>query len=437
MCDRCLEIGGNMPRDLRKHARELVFDISTYNPDLLDFDCFLYLTNCHPPRCLRDDRSNEGHIEDSARIREWHDNAARECANDGDEIRRRQKDTVRPFFEWYQKRAQLHIANRGANAAFVALRNAIQSGWEFERVIITSLPTSPDHGNRRDKPFRQPDRSPEMKEWDEKIKETRGPIPWEEIQPRASWMTFDQQLPDIVELGNSGNTLDGCGEGMSSAIFRTNGPDMTRLQKLAEHLKVLRLVPEAVTDSDQTRFEYPGLRRLLNHASETLEELYLEFIHHKYMSSDRHLLRGLTFKRLRKMHFYDVRFTDVELFTFVSSNQHCLRRLIIDDCFMMDENDAILDGLEATGWWWPVLDELRSMGCFGEMELYIDSVAQQEDTLKLEGEPSLEEGMSRWKTWTAGGGQFPLLGRQDQSVVEMIPAHYRRWLRSALPNRRE
>ncbi|OJD34397.1 uncharacterized protein BKCO1_23000101 [Diplodia corticola] len=502
--------------ELRKYARELVFDMSTFNEDLLNFACFLQMTDRHPPRCVRDDQAHGGHADDSARIQNWHDMTARRCQNDVAMVRTQQIDTVTEFFQWFEKRVRRHINNRRTNAAFKAFREAILSGWEVQRIIVTSLPAGPDHEARPDRPFQQPDRSPEWRKWEDNMRNTTGPIPWEEVQPRASWMTSDRQLPEILELGNSGslagwlNQTPGmswqewstrnasgreprcfhakpvgspyrglltivqilhetkrlasiselsvipnrqyhpaccdCGEGMSSAIFLTDGPDMVQLQQLAKHLKVLRLVPEAVTDLDETRFEYPGLRRLLQQGSKGLEELYLGFVHHQTLSVDRHLLRGLTFNRLRKVHLFDVRFTDVELFTFLSDNRHCIRKLIVCYCLMVDENGAMLDGdddtepIEATGWWWPVLDELRSMGCFGGTDLYIDSVIQQRDTLEMAGTPELEEGMSRWKTWTTAGGGFPLVGgcpRQDPSLAGMIPANYRGQLRSALLTRRE
>lgn len=236
-----------------------------------------------------------------------------------------------------------------------------------------------------------------------------------------------------------------CGEGMSSAIFLTNGPDMARLKELSKSLKVLRLVPEAVTHADGTEFDYQGLNDFLRCGRDSLQELYLEFVHHQRMSSGCHLLRNLAFKQLLKIQLYDIQFGDLELFSFLSRNKHCLRKVILCSCFMVGEGFLILDeegNARSASWWWAVLDELRSRGCLREMELYIDSVCQEYpgiagETLQMEGNPGLEKGMARWKTWTAGGDGFPLqqLPASEGGLIPAsggkIPAEYREWLRSA------
>lgn len=233
---------------------------------------------------------------------------------------------------------------------------------------------------------------------------------------------------------------------MSSAVFLTNGLDMARLKGLVSNLKVLRLVPEALEEADGTLSRYTGLNDILRCGSKSLQELYLNFIHHQMMASSGYLLRNLTFKQLRRLHLYDIQFTDLELFSFLLRNRHCLRKLILEYCFMTGDTSLVLDedgNARRASWWWLVLDELRSTGCFREMDLYIDFVSQEcpgiaGETLRMEGNPEIEEGMARWKAWTAGGDGLPLqqLPGSDGGLIPAsggrIPAEYREWLRSAL-----
>lgn len=90
------------------------------------------------------------------------------------------------------------------------------SGWKVNRIIITSLTPrlknedAPD-GHRPDQLYQLPTRSWSVREWERKINDDPGVpglIPLEEIFPRVAWMNLEEELPEILEMANSGHSLD-------------------------------------------------------------------------------------------------------------------------------------------------------------------------------------------------------------------------------------
>lgn len=80
------------------------------------------------------------------------------------------------------------------------------AGWKVDRIIVTSLAPNDDY--RPDKPYLLPTRSWNMREWEKKIPEVAGLIPLQELLPRVGWMNLVGELPAILELANSGRSLD-------------------------------------------------------------------------------------------------------------------------------------------------------------------------------------------------------------------------------------
>ncbi|EKG14073.1 hypothetical protein MPH_08816 [Macrophomina phaseolina MS6] len=220
-------------------------------------------------------------------------------------------------------------------------------------------------------------------------------------------------------------------EGMSAAIFHVQGPLLEDLKRFTAELKVLRLCLQSGSDVHGTAHSHPGLASMLQQGQK-VEELYLHFSNHQYFSQY-DILRGLRMEALRKAHFHDLGIPDVDLMRFVIGHRPHLVELIMFYCGIKDaggDNAGV-------AWWWPVLDELRQIGCLKGMALYINKVQQNNlEFLEMEGSPTRDDGMARWKSWVDGQGRFPFgtasCPNQDLDSVGKIPESYHLRLRTSV-----
>ncbi|KAK8159449.1 hypothetical protein IWX90DRAFT_516001 [Phyllosticta citrichinensis] len=442
---------------LRRSVRRFVVDTSTHNPDLAKMKVFRRLAEQQNSQPFNKVSEYPFLKDGNDRTNEWYRSSPT--------LESTEKREAEMHAWWVENQFHPHLDILENDLDFKLVLHALNANL-FPNLIaldITHLPFE-EETNVRDRPYSPPSRSPNVQMMQEAFPGPQ-PIHPAQIAPRVSWTfspgagydardphqlwrgTFESIGPyfhptpvnvplrcmdltltilenaHIKELsvipGQQAldwlypqDLLEASGLSLLAFILPEYAP---RLTHRFTHLEVLRLKIDCMDDSDIDLGStgYDGLRKALSGAKK-LKVLYLDLERHQGMGGF-DILDCIQSLAIQEIHLRGAVVTAPGLCKLLVRSPN-LRRLILFTGSISTRYGPA--GMPA--YWWPILDEARKGGLLGNIEIFIDEVAQSTVAkdlvpvigkwgLAMPGEPGLEEGIRRWRTWQRTSNAFPLV----------------------------